>query len=268
MSDSLMNAAPPAEGATPPADGANPPAEGVTPPVDGANQGDDVLAGHTVNENIGESPKEGDDGFEGYIGGKYKTGQDLEDAYKSLRKEFGDRPPASELPDKYEIQLPEDDVFSGVDVPDDDPMVESFREVAKGMGLSQDQFNTLVAMKIKGDLDSMPNPEEEMKLLGPGGPELIAGLNSFYKSKLSPESYQLLHDSSSSAAMVKLFDEIRNISTSTRVPKNPGVPETIVSQAEADNLLAEAIAAEKAYAPDAKEKRAKATAAFKKRYPK
>lgn len=236
----------------------------------------EILDKHTIDEDTGSdvdtrsnTESDSDDGSEtkGYAGGKFKTIPDLEKGYQELRKELGRRPAAPDIPEEYSVHLPEDEMFKDVDIPDDDPLVEAFKVEAKEMGLTQEQFDRLVAMKVRTDIAMQPNHEETIKSLGKNGAELIIGIDRFFKGKLSEESYLAMRANVNDAGTVKMLAEVRDLMKSTTPPRGGSGEELDITEADAQAMLKKAIAAEKAYDPEAPKLRAKAKAMFQKLYP-
>lgn len=77
---------------------------------------------------------------------------ELTDHVKSLDKT---------VPDNYELNISEDLKESNIQISDDDPMLSSFRGVAKELNLSQDQFNNVANFYIKQEANAQQQLMDE-----------------------------------------------------------------------------------------------------------
>ena len=125
----------------------------------------------TTNEQSGEQ----------LLAGKYKTQEEYDKAFKHLESENGRlrREKGPEAPEKYEFSNEGLEGFEDVTIDAEDPMLQEFQEVFKGLNLSNEQANRLVHEFAKRDSMATINPEKEMEALGDKGKEIIGEIENF-----------------------------------------------------------------------------------------
>ena len=76
-----------------------------------------------------------------------KLGQRTDELTKQIRTDI-EQERASNVPEKYEITMPEIPEDVDMEVNEDQPLLQWWSETAKSMGLSQDQFNEGINYEI------------------------------------------------------------------------------------------------------------------------
>jgi len=178
-----------------------------------------------------ESVAKDEDGEVKLYGDRFKSVDELEKGYVELRKKLGEK--GLIAPDKYELS-------EGIEVPEDDPLLGKFSEIAKKYNLPNEAYNEIIQMKLEADGEGSINVEQELEKLGPKAAETITAIDSFYKSKLTAESYEAVQQFAVTAENVKALDELRKSFQTTNPPSEPAKKRSLASKEEADSLLQEA----------------------------
>lgn len=142
---------------------------------------------------------------------KYKTVEDQAKAYTELEKKFGGFTGA---PDEYEIQLAEGVEF---EIPEDDPLLNDFKEFAKSVNMSNDAFNQFANLYIEQELAHEKLNEEyrnnyaseQMKLLGDKSEERLQNVAQWAKATLGDETlFNKFQAGLTNAASVEVFEAL------------------------------------------------------------
>lgn len=130
-------------------------------------------------------------------------------AYVELQKQFGSFTGA---PEDYEISLSEELADKGIQIAEDDSMLEAFKERAKEMGINQEGFNGLVNLYAEQQLAEQMAMEdhkaEEMKQLGANADRRIQNINDWGRANLDEETFAGLEEAATSAAAVKAIEAL------------------------------------------------------------
>lgn len=155
---------------------------------------------------------------EWYKAGKYKSLADQAKAYTDLEKKLG---AFTGAPEEYELSLPE-----GVEgeLDSEDPLLAEFVTTAKELNISQEAFNKILHMFVKHDAASQAtHKEQEIAALGEKAAERLQTVAQWGANNLDPEGYQTLRAFATTAAGVKLIEQMIGQTREGRIA--PGGPE-------------------------------------------
>lgn len=130
-------------------------------------------------------------------------------AYVELNKQFGS---FTGSPDEYELSLSDELAEKGVELADDDPLLNSFKEKAKEMGINQEGFNQLVGVYVESQLAEQQALQdmqaESMKELGPNADRRIENIIDWGKANMDEETFAGLEEAANSASAVKAIEAL------------------------------------------------------------
>ena len=177
---------------------------------------------------------------------KYKSVAEQAKAYPELEKRFGSFtgapkeyavPEASEL--AKDIDLPE-----GVDfnLSPDDPLLKTFSEQAREMGINQEGFNKLVGLYVQQQVNdyaaTMTSAAEQKQLLGANADERLENITKWAQANMDNELYQKLEESLTTAAAVEVVEHLINKSRNTPLPNAADVtPRPAMTKADYDEAM-------------------------------
>ena len=122
---------------------------------------------HIAQEKESEAPTERPE----WLQEKYKTVEDQAKAYSSLSKKFSQGKHKTPE-DGYDLAFVKEQGIA-----EDDPLLGKFQELAKDMGISQDNFDSLVGAVTENAAiqqnAEVVNREQQMEMLGPQAQEII-----------------------------------------------------------------------------------------------
>jgi hypothetical protein len=186
---------------------------------------------------------------QGLIFGKYKDSVTAQDAFKKLESENGRlrREKAPTAPDEYEYSFADDDDLKGLIDEEwsaqDDPMMKSMDPVFKEMNLTQEQVNGLVKAHMMYEASQAPNREQEIEKLGSNAAQITEEVGSFVGRNFSEDEQDILHQTASTAAGVKLLHKLSKLSQGQKsIPSGEAAMPARKSSAE---LYQEAFAVKK-----------------------
>lgn len=156
-------------------------------------------------------------------------------SYTELESRFGGFTGA---PEAYEFSLSDELKESGIELGDDDPMIQRFTEMAKESNMSAGMANDLVNMFVEfqhADSKALAEAEdarvaEEMGKLGDNAQQRINNITNWAKANLTPEQVEGLNYAATSAAAVQALEAL--IAKS----KNAPMQQEGVNSGQAPNL--------------------------------
>ena len=113
-----------------------------------------------------------------------KLGQRTDELTKQIRTDI-EQERSANVPEKYEIKLPEIPEAIEFDVNEDPPLLQWWSNTAKSMGLSQDQFNEGINTFVQNEIAGFPDIEQEKVNLGDNAVERIESADLWAKKHLS-----------------------------------------------------------------------------------
>lgn len=177
-------------------------------------------------------------GLEEAFVGKFNTLGDLVSGYKEATKKLREKTP--EAPEEYTYEPSE-----GIELPEgynisEDPVMAKLMPIMKEHNLTQEAFNGLVNSYMEVMQESAVDVGEELKKLGPNGPDLVSEVNSFV-SKFSAEEQQLLASLGTTAEGVKLVHKLKGMTGEKRTPDGSSAPVVDIAdlKAQAQKIKAE-----------------------------
>lgn len=133
-----------------------------------------------------------------WLNPKFKTVAEVARSYNELEKKFG---AMSGAPDDYD--------FGEAGIDKNNPHMKDLVNYAKEQRISQDAFSQFVKGFAGYADSSLPNPDEELKRLGPDGEKRIKEISQWAANNLSETSNKTLYDIATKAEVVEMLDEIR-----------------------------------------------------------
>jgi len=165
-----------------------------------------------------------------------KLGQRTDELTKQIRTDI-EQERASNVPEKYEIAMPEIPEDVDMEVNEDQPLLQWWSETAKSMGLSQDQFNEGINQFVQNEIAGLPNTEEEMISLGDNAKERIESADLWAKKYLSENAYNTISKISATAEGVKALEEIMAINKSPVMPQGQTAVESKPSLGDLRSMM-------------------------------
>ena len=168
-----------------------------------------------------------------WLAERFKVGdnwaENLNSSYQELSKTLKEK--GKIAPDSYELD-------ESVEIDSEDEVYTGFQDFAKENNLSNDQFNNMLKFAGENGLLEADNYEDELGKLGKEGEEIIGGLQSYAKSKLSPEEASTLESMVFTADQARLLNKIVR-SDNGNIPAKVGVPASSKGdlQGELDQLM-------------------------------
>lgn len=197
-------------------------AEGHTPADDSVSSLADVRAGDTAEPDVGAVAESIPDWVpEKFVKDGQVNYEALAKSYTHLESKLGQKP-AAEAPEDYTLNLPED-----YQVPDDDLLYTSFKETAKGLGLSQEQHDAILNMFIekspevqKAQMDAWNQQlQEEFKLLGPDANKRLKAIEGWVRNTMPQGLEQRVSTWLTSAEDVKALEYLMSQTRDLRLPR-------------------------------------------------
>jgi hypothetical protein len=182
-----------------------PPAEGQAP----AWMWSDDTAGN------GDKP-------EWFMDSKYKTVAEQAKAYPELQSKLGSHTGA---PDKYDLSLPEDIDLPegvGVNVNEEDPLLQGWIEHAKATNMNQEAFTGGLKLWAEAQareyIDPVAHVTAQKEILGKDADKRISDLTSWAKANFDEETFSLFSRVSTSADSILLTEAFVNMIRPSSVP--------------------------------------------------
>lgn len=154
---------------------------------------------------------------------------DVLKSYSEIEKELTKAKTPEKAPDSYELNIP-DEFRDLIEIPDDDPMLVAYKEHAKEHNYSQEKFDRDFAFYL-GFMNTTAEQDQKAEIETLGGEkeakETIKNVRMFLKNRLSPESYEVLVATTTTAAQMKALDELRKLASVQSPP--PSDPDNNVS---------------------------------------
>tara|TARA_Y100000592_G_scaffold19435_1_gene29842 strand:- start:221 stop:1027 length:807 start_codon:yes stop_codon:yes gene_type:complete len=158
---------------------------------------------------------------------KFETPEQLANSYNQLQQKFHSRRDEikAELveeineeaskevpvtPADYKLEV-QDEEGNLLEIPDDDHMLNWFRDKAHNMALSQDEFSDFVSEYMTMQATSGPDWNEESEVLGEHADRRLERVDAWANSVLSEEDYNVFAGIPASAGMVKFFESIMEL---------------------------------------------------------
>lgn len=149
-----------------------------------------------------------------------KLGSRTDELSKQIREDL-EKEKASSVPENYELNVGELPENVTIDVSDEMPIVQWWKETAKSNGFTQEQFDSGVKMFVENAIGSLPDVNEEMQKLGDNSKERVEAVELWSKKNLSPESYSAFSNLASTAEGIQAIEEIMGIKKDAPMPSNP-----------------------------------------------
>ena len=143
----------------------------------------------------------------------------LAKSYTDLEKRFSKG--EHKAPESYDVS------FLGENVPEDDELLNNYKEIATTYGMSQEHFQTL-AMQFVGAVEEEERSEQEFieeqkRLLGNNAVELVRsnydwGKSLLNKGVITENEFSVLDQMGGTADGTRLLRKIRNLSSPKELP--------------------------------------------------
>jgi len=118
-----------------------------------------------------------------------------------------------ESPDRYQPNVPEGVLPENaeVQIDDNDPILQEFKQTAHDIGLTQDQFDSLFQTYLKAQTQALPDVNKEIERLGDHGPQRLDRVERWMQSHLSESGQQKMQQLAVDADTVALFEEVMEL---------------------------------------------------------
>jgi len=199
--------------------------------------------------------------------GTFKANDLFEEYKKEKDKALGLRqklskgaPAAPESPDAYQIDSTKMAEETGVEIPENDPGLNIFKQVAFENGLDQEKFENIVHGYMKASMNSkelqeMSQPQgpseedqkayrdEEMKKLGDNAQGQIQGIKNwnqqlFYDGVLSKEDFETAQNMGMSAKEIRVINAYRQAAGNMTIPEVSSPIDGAPSEQEIQKIIA------------------------------
>ena len=149
-----------------------------------------------------------------------KLGSRTDELSKQVREDI-EKERLAATPEDYKIELKDLPENVSIDVSDDMPIVQWWKETAKQAGLNQEQFDQGVNMFVQNAIAALPDPTEEMQKLGDGARARVEAAELWSKKNLSPETYKAISSIASTAEGVEAIEELMKLTQNSPIPTTP-----------------------------------------------
>ena len=149
-----------------------------------------------------------------------KLGSRTDELSKQVREDI-EKEKLANTPEDYKLNIGELPENVTLDVSDDMPIVQWWKETSKSNGLSQEQFDEGVKMFVENAVGALPDATEEMNKLGENARERVEAAELWSKKNLSPEAYSAFSSLASTAEGVQAIEEIMKLNQNAPMPVNP-----------------------------------------------
>ena len=192
-----------------------------------------------------ETPTEG--GSEELILGKFKSQDDLTNAYTELEKSLGElkRLKVPEAPEEYKFDFSEHDVLGKQndvvnEVMESSPLISKALEKFKEHGISQEAASDILADVLEADFASLPSQEDELSKLGNEADGIIKDVES-YVHRFPQEEQQFFSQIATTAEGLKFVQKLSKMGGSKDIPSKAQAPTKTADEyfAEANAIKAE-----------------------------
>ena len=154
---------------------------------------------------------------------KFESPEQLSVAYGELEKRHYQRTDdlkktvASEMEEaalKDVPAVPQDYKVSedlGVEIADDDPMLNWWKDRSHQLGLSDKEFNGFIKEYHEMAGQSGPDTDAEIQALGEYGEKRVERVNEWFKSNMEKDNYEVLSKMAISAPLIKSLENIMEL---------------------------------------------------------
>ena len=158
---------------------------------------------------------------------KFESPEQLAVAYQELQKRHYQRTDdlkkvvAGEMSEEVEKNLPEvpqdykvsEDMLKELDaeIPEDDPMLNWWKERSYQLGLNEKQFNGFIQEYIEMQSQMGPDSQEEIKLLGEHGEKRVERVNNWFKAHMEKDNYGVLAQLPVTAPVIKALENVMEL---------------------------------------------------------
>lgn len=183
-----------------------------------------------------------------FVADKYKSVAEQAKAYPELAKRFGSFTGA---PEEYAVPAAEE-IAKSVDLPEgldlnldpEDPLLKSFSEQAKEMGINQEGYNKLVSLYVKQQADdyaaTITNVAEQKKQLGENADQRLGQINQWAKANMDEGLYSKLASSLTTADAVEAVEYLISKARNSALPNAAAMTHApAVSKADYEEAMAE-----------------------------
>lgn len=165
---------------------------------------------------------------------KYKTVSDQAKAYKDLESRFGS---FTGSPEEYtSVELSEELKELGIEIKQDDPLIEKAIEFAKSSNMDQEGFNKMVNLYAETQAAEQMALEdykkEQLTLLGDNAQQRIDNLNSWASANIASDMIDGFQAMAQSAESVKALERLVAMTRAGAVNPNGATPAGNVSAEE------------------------------------
>ena len=158
--------------------------------------------------------------------------EDLASSYNSLEKKLGSRTEElskqiredieqeriANTPKEYELFQPEIPEGVSIEVNKDIPLLQWWEETARKKGLSQEEYNDGIKKFVDNQIAALPVLEEEKQQLGENATQRIEAADLWAKKNLSSDAYSAASNLASTAAGVKVIEELMKLTKDAPMP--------------------------------------------------
>ena len=158
--------------------------------------------------------------------------EDLASSYNSLEKKLGSRTEElskqirqdieqeriANTPKEYELFQPEVPEGVSIEVNKDIPLLQWWEETARKKGLSQEEYNDGIKKFVDNQIAALPVLEEEKQQLGENATQRIEAADLWAKKNLSSDAYSAASNLASTAAGVKVIEELMKLTKDAPMP--------------------------------------------------
>ena len=138
-----------------------------------------------------------------------KKNEDLEaDITSKVKAQMREGVP--ETPESYVFEPKEDLVPEGTEfkLNADNPQLQEFGKLAHEIGLSPEQYNSVVSLYVQNELALMPNKQAEAQKLGENAQARIDRVDMWSKANLSENAYQAVVGQATSGEFIMAMEEL------------------------------------------------------------